>query len=497
MKAKQPNILLVMTDQQRWDSLGCYGAEWIETPNLDKLAAGGMVYDKCYVNNPVCTPSRASMFTGKHLPGHGVCRLHDVLPDGEILFPRHLQDLGYRTALFGKLHVSGRIREEAQRHPNDGFDIYEWCMEASISMDSPFNGYSRWLREQNPEFHRRMKSLGRKLTHIPREYHFTRWAAERTIDFIENHNREQPFFCMMSLFDPHNPYDDYPREYAERVDLEKMPMPDLCGLSPGENPASSIRGIAQEQRDGYLGPVDSFSEEDFRQMRIGYYASIALVDDEVGRVLDVLDWKGIAEETLVIFLSDHGDMLGDKGLLVKGAFFYDPCVRVPLIIRQPGSVPAGVRSPALVQPHDLAATILQAAGMKEGQICSLMPESRDIRNAVESCHAAAVCAYRGTGIDNRGRYFDPPIHATMITDGRHKLSLYHPQPGVDRETAGQFFDLQEDPGECRNLWGFRPEKQLELSEELLQWMFLQEKQSRLQVESVEPAGTRLVNNRLR
>ncbi len=265
MKPNQPNILMIMTDQQRFDSLGCYGTECLRTPNLDRLATEGLLFENCYVNSPVCTPSRASIFTGKEVPAHGVQRLHDVLPDEEVLFPLHLQRLGYTTVLFGKLHVSGRLQEENSRHPHDGFDIYEWCMEASISLDSPLNGYSRWLKEQDPEFHERLRSLGRKLTHTPRKYHMTHWAAERTIDFIEQDKGEKPFFCMMSVFDPHNPYDGFPVEYLERVDQTKLPKPKITDMERNH----TIRALVQEQCDGYLGCFSDFTEDDFCAMRTG------------------------------------------------------------------------------------------------------------------------------------------------------------------------------------------------------------------------------------
>ena len=486
---KKPNILLIMTDQQRFDSLGCYGADWVQTPNLDRLAADGMLYENCYVNNPVCTPSRACMFTGKELPGHGVRRLHDVLPDSEELFTRHLQDSGYRTALFGKLHVSGRVKEEAERHPNDGFDIYEWCMEASISMDSPFNGYSRWLKEKDPEFHARLKRDGRKLTHIPLEYHFTHWAAEKTIEFIAKHDSKEPFFCMMSVFDPHNPYDDYPKEYAQRVDLGVMPMPVAA------DEVHTIRGLAQEQHDGYFGEYSSFSNDDLREMRLGYYASLALLDDEVGRVLSALEKKGVAEDTLVIFLSDHGDSLGDHGMMVKGAHLYESAVKVPLIMRYPGRVKPGERSTALVQPHDIAATVLSAAGFPEDRRQVLMPDSKDLLDTNRRPRKTAVCAYRETGIDNRGRYFEPPINATMITDGRYKLNLYHPSPEVaDSRTEGQLFDLATDFGEIHDLWNERLGERLRLTEDLLDWFRRQEKLIGPRAESAEPRKDQLIKN---
>ena len=121
--AKQNNILLILTDQQRWDSLGCYGTPGVHTPNLDRLASEGIIFDRCYANATICTPSRACLWTGKHIPGHGVHALHDCLPNNEILFPKRLQQIGYRTALIGKLHVSGHYHENDGRHPNDGFDM--------------------------------------------------------------------------------------------------------------------------------------------------------------------------------------------------------------------------------------------------------------------------------------------------------------------------------------------------------------------------------------
>lgn len=120
-----PNILLILTDQLRADALGCYGGTQVPTPNLDALARQSTVYERCYVNNPICTPSRASLWTGKSIFAHGVQNLHDVLPDAERLFPAHLQALGYVTALFGKLHVSGRMVDSSVVHPHSGFDVYE------------------------------------------------------------------------------------------------------------------------------------------------------------------------------------------------------------------------------------------------------------------------------------------------------------------------------------------------------------------------------------
>ncbi len=462
-----PNILLLMTDQQRWDSLGCYGADWLATPNLDRLASDGVAFDNCYATNTLCTPSRASLFTGKHLPGHGVYKLHDTLPAGEVCFTRRLQERGYHTALFGKMHVSGRLYEESRRHPGDGFDVYEWCLEAMLALDSPLNAYSRWLKERDPEFHARLKREGRRLLHHRREVHLTHWAAERTIDYIDSAPAGRPFFCMMSVFDPHNPYEGYPLPMLERVEAERIPPP--VGRPAGE---SRPRGILAERNHSYLGPFERFRDEDLQRMRLGYAASIALFDLEVGRVLGALAARGLSENTLVIFTSDHGDMLGDQELLVKGAFFYEACARVPLILRWPARIPAGRRSAELVQLHDLAATALAAAGVGEGVRAGWMPEALDLLPV--ACggggHDRAICCYRNSGINDRGVYWEPPIHATMIRDRRYKLNVYHGEP------MGELYDMDSDPREQHNLWEDRRHRQerLRLTEELLDWELRQE-----------------------
>jgi arylsulfatase A-like enzyme len=324
-----PNILLMMTDQQRFDSLGSYGFEAGHTPNLDRLATEGVLFEHCYVNNPLCTPSRASMLTGKHIQGHGVYRLYDHLPEDQILFTEWLQQAGYSTALFGKLHVSSIAFEENSRNTHDGFDIYEWCLEHSFNMDSPFNGYVKWLKVVNPTFFGRLYRERRNLLHIPREVHLTHWAAERTIDFIRSHAlSSQPFFCMMSVFDPHDPYEDYPLEMGDVINPKDIPAPLILEGEPDRSPK-----VLQRIRQEAISPLPPDSPLDaIRKARLGYHASIALIDLEFGRVLDTLKQAGVAENTLVIFVSDHGDLLGDHQQFGKGAALYDPCVRVPLIM---------------------------------------------------------------------------------------------------------------------------------------------------------------------
>lgn len=475
MAADRPNILLLMTDQQRYDSLGCYGFSAGHTPNLDRLAAEGAVFEHCYVNSTICTPSRASLFTGKHLPGHGVYRLHDVLPSEELLVSRRLQQLGYTTALFGKLHVSGRAYEAKHRHRNDGFDVYEWCMDPRLYWDSPLNAYTRWLHQVHPDGYKHMQESRARSRHVCREHHMTHWAAERTIDFIRGSDPRRPFFCVMSIFDPHDPYDDHPYEMRALVDADEIPDPVAMAGDADRMPTAICR---ERQRQGRAR--GSLAPSDVREMRLGYHASIALADLEMGRVLEALEEKGIACQTMVVFVSDHGDMLGDHGLFTKGAFFYDPCVRVPLIIRWPERIPAGRRVRALVQPHDLAATMLAAAGMAGRDVARIMPESHDLIPAASGSEEVvrdyAICCYRNSGYGDGQVYFDPPVHATMIRDTRYKLSVFHDGSGECREGECLLHDMDEDPLELNNLSQSASHQRVKVTllQRLLEWEVGQE-----------------------
>lgn len=473
-----PNILLIMTDQQRFDSLGCYGFEAANTPNLDGLAADGVVFEHCYVNNPICTPSRASLMTGKHLTGHGVYRLFDILSPDQVLFTEYLQALSYTTALFGKLHVSSNGHEANQRHPHDGFDVYEWTNEGPSQWNSQFHGYRQWMEKVDPAFGERLRQEGRGVKHHPREVHFSHWAAERTIDFINRQDGDRPFFAMMSIFDPHNPYDLYPLDCVDRVDRAQVPPPDFTDVDENNVPAD----VRREMADNYYGRYEDFTSEQIAEIRWGYHTAVAYADEEIGRVLDALAAKGLAQNTLVIFCSDHGDMLGDRRLFVKGAFFYEANVHVPLLMRWPARFAAGRRVQALVQLNDLAATILDAAGAPAADRAAWMPDSASLlplaEGSAERVRDHAVTLYRNSGRTHNG-YYDPPINGTMYRDERYKLTLFHASPDAVGGPEGELFDMEADPGERVNLWsdpayaGIRAQ----LTGRLVDWLVAQERGS--------------------
>jgi choline-sulfatase len=469
----KPNIILIMTDQQRFDSLSCYGCKAVDTPNLDSIAEKGTKFQNCYVSAPVCTPSRSSLMTGKYIQGHGVYRLYDNLDEKEVLLPKHLENLGYHTALFGKLHVSSNHYEAEKRHPNDGFAIYEWCNEGPLRMDSEFHAYKKWLDEKAPDFCKKLETRKRNIGHIPEHLHMTYWAAERAVNFIkENNSSKSPFFCNVSFFDPHDPYDNYPPGYEEKVKTENIPEP-----IPDDSKNQEINAIRREHNNSYIGGFSDFSKEDIKKCRTGYYAAIAFLDEQIGKILSSLEETNQMDNTVIIFTSDHGDMLGDHGLMVKGAFFYEPSVKVPMLIKIPGSKEnQSIESP--VQLHDLTSTILNIAGMEENNLAQIMPDSKNLLPVIKEGKTPerdyAVCCYRNTGINQDKQYWNPAINATMLRTEKYKLNLFHSEAGNPKYC--QLFDVENDPYEINDLWDkeeFRKEKEL-LTAKLTQWLVAQE-----------------------
>jgi arylsulfatase A-like enzyme len=369
--------------------------------------------------------------------------------------------------------------EMKYRHRFDGFNTYEWAPDPN-GYHGCDTAYFRWLAIHHPDILERWKRDGNRIGHVRAEAHFTTWAAERTIDYLYRmQGSHQPFFCCMSVFDPHSPYTNYPEEYSDYLDIDALPELFATDESFDHRPIAHRR-----ERSG------SFPSDDtLRDSRIGYHTAIALIDEQVGRVLQALDDTDFAENTIVIFASDHGDMLGDHGLTVKGAFMYDACTRVPMIIRVPGeSGDQTIDVPC--QLHDIAATALTIAGCDPADITTYMPDSRDVLNIDalrERGHA--VCMHRNSSI-TRGGYHDPALHITMWREDCYKLSIYHaPEPGPD-DCPGELFDLKNDPNEMNNLWydAETQDTRDQLIHKLTAWIVQQDAQGRARGDQALPPG---------
>jgi choline-sulfatase len=451
--AGKPNILFICTDQQRYDALGCYGNTYIQTPVIDRLADEGVLFEQCYVQSPVCAPSRASLVTGQYPSVHGLWGNGVALPEGAALFSRTLADGGYDCGTIGKMHLAACFDGRTEPRPaDDGFRLYRWAHDPSHA--SPENDYHRWLGEHHPALLDDARAGGPRVRHgaagfdtMPTEAHYSRWAADTAIEFLaDERDVEKPFFLWVNFYDPHHPF-VAPQEYLERYDPASLPDP--VGF-PGElDTKPDIQ--RQSSAESYAGHARGFADHDSGEIKgiiAAYYAMVSLIDDEVGRILDCLDAKGLADDTLVIFTSDHGEMLGDHQLLLKGPMLYEGAVRVPLIMRWPGHLPAGERRPDLVQWLDLNPTFLDAAGLEplpgsQGQ--SLLPLARGDEDAQP--RGWAICEYL-----NSGHPYDPPVFLTMLRHDRYKLIVEHGPPATTRPRTGELYDLNADPTELRNLW---------------------------------------------
>lgn len=449
---EQPNILLLCTDQQRFDAVGAYGNAHIDTPHLDRLAADGVLFENCYVQSPVCGPSRASLMTGRYVPSHGLYANGVDLPGHERLFTRDLADAGYDCGLVGKLHLGASAGGRHEPRSDDGLRVFRWAHDPYPG--SSENAYHRWLRARYPELHEEaLQRGGSGFDAIPTQAHYSHWIGDETIDFLRSDRvAEAPFFFTANFFDPHHGF-GAPQEYVDRYGIEDLPDPvtfdDELETKPPIQAEASKASYAGAAR-GYA----DYSAAELAEVRRAYYAMVSLVDDEVGRILTALDEAGLAENTIVMFTSDHGEMLGDHQLMLKGPFMYDCAVKVPLIVRWPGVAQPGSRRRELVQWVDLAPTFLEAAGLPvpsavQGE--SLVPL---LRGVDVPWRQWALCHYR-----NSGNPYSEPAHVTMLRLDRYKLVVHHGSPASSRERTGELYDLEADPQELMNLWGERDQRE--------------------------------------
>jgi arylsulfatase A-like enzyme len=458
----QPNILWICTDQQRWDTLSCLGHQGAHTPHIDKLAAGGVLFDRAYCQSPICSPSRASFLTGKYPIAHRLQRNGNVgFPAGTTLLPTLFRDAGYETGLIGKLHLSrahGPVVEE--RPDDDGYNEFYWSHHPDPDWPEGHD-YDDWLKARGVD----AKAIyDPKRTYGPgvdTEVHQTTWAGDRAKSFIRRH-AGRPWFLSINLFDPHPPFDP-PADYLAKFDRAQMPGP-IFAPSDLEHQKRFV-AVDQQARvavDPARGDPDSPRYEkpgarppgathdtppetyDAKQIRACYHAMIALIDDMVGELVAELDATGQRRDTIVLFMSDHGELLGDHGLIYKGSRFYEGLTHVPMIYSWPGVIREGVVSEALVELVDIPQTLLQAADLAEVdgmQGKSLFPLLTG--KAPADAHKPYVlCEYFDALDVPDGR----ATRASMYFDGRYKLSVYH---GLD---LGELYDLETDPNEFHDLW---------------------------------------------
>ncbi len=471
MSPARPNVILVTTDQQRTDSLSCYGSAFTQTPHLDALGAGGAICERAYTTNPVCTPARLSLFTGLQVSRHGAWNVGLNAPPETRTIAHRLGDLGYRTHNIGKMHFqaygsrgdqsaeafSGWSPGKDHSGPYFGFQTVEFALgHTSYGLRGH---YGSWVRSQvtEEEFLRFANTQRLAPNHfggeaydwdLPVRLHNSVWTADRAIGFLKNHDRAQPFFLALGFQDPHHPH-CLPRDFNNRVRTSDVPLPDFNEGELDDKPphfglarqglleTSVFRGEYHVAGQGDGADYRQAAPEDARTGKAYYYGMVRLIDDQMGRVLQHLDEAGLAENTLIIFTSDHGELLGDHGLWMKGPFHYEQILRIPLLLRWPSGFSGGRRVPAIISHLDLVPTILSAVGAP--------PESQlDGRDAMPLLRGEVDHVRDGAMIE----CVDDPHKLrlkTYVTSDR-KLTWYH------GHAFGELYDLTLDPREKVNRW---------------------------------------------
>ncbi|HEY3332137.1 MAG TPA: sulfatase-like hydrolase/transferase [Capsulimonadaceae bacterium] len=465
------NILLITSDQQHYDTLGTLNTR-IKTPNLDRLTREGTRFNRAYTASPVCSPSRSTIITGLYPSSHGCWNLGCKLPEDVPTVGQHLHAMGYQTTLIGKAHFQPLASTpdceslECQPLLRDlefwrdfhgpwyGFDHIELARnhtdEAHVGQHYALwmeeKGLANWRDYFEPWPPRPGEPVRRHRWDLPPEFHYTTWTAERSMAAIEQSvSSDTPFFVWASFHDPHPSY-LVPEPWASMYDPNEMQlgtleagefdaMPPHYAMTQTDEPDFS----AYRENGHWLHGFHShkFDADELRKDMAIYYGMISFMDEQIGRILDKLDELGIAENTLIVFTTDHGHFLGQHGLMAKGAFHYEDLLRVPFLVRCPGMVPAGQSSDALQSLVDLAPTFLDAAG------------ARIPRNMQGVSQLGVWRGIQPTARDNviaEFRHQPTTLHLRTYVDDRWKMTIYHGQD------YGELFDLQSDPEERHNLW---------------------------------------------
>ena len=444
-RPNRPNILILMTDQQRPDSLGCYGSGIARTPNIDRLAHEGVTFENCYVQNPLCCPSRYSLLTGRYPHSHGVRSNWYAPRPGEQSFAHQLGHAGYSTAAIGKMHFT-------PWHDTFGFDG-RIIAEAKFDVDCP-DDYERFLQRHgatrkklydlnSPEYVRDCTAVKSK---VPQELHIDSFVGRSICEYLWN--VREPFCCFASFLSPHNPYDP-PAPYDTLFTNTRFPPRNMYPGEVAEKPNEAFQYLNNRLKWPFT--TGELTAEQLQLTKAYYYSTCTLVDDWIGRVVDVLKKRNLHDNTIILYTSDHGDLLGDHGMVYKQCF-YEQSVKVPLIVHAPARFGARrVADP--IEALDVFSTVCELGRAWEGR----GRQSRSLAPLLEG----------RSGYRHREAVFSENYFGRMVRHENYKMVYYPGKP------YGELYDLAEDPAESRNLWmklDGSPVKQ-RLKDLLLEWAF--------------------------
>ena len=495
----RPNVLFFITDQLRADHRGCYGNRTIRTPAIDQLAARGVAFDRFYVASPVCQPNRATLMTGRMPSLHGVRHNGISLSLNATTFVDLLRAGGWRTALIGKSHLQNMTGTPTvvppppvpagYRSPPAGFDeaekddhtadAYEqedgkaWDKNPARSFRLPYYGfehvelcsghatevhgsYTGWLRARKPDADRlrgRENALPSNYslpqawrTSLPEELYPTAYVVERTLAYLDDHARRgdaAPFFLQCSFPDPHHPFTP-PGRYWDMYQPADMELPPSFRIGNRKLPPHAAHLLAARDagtRNGNTPGAFAVSEQEAREAIALTFGMIAMIDDGMTRILKRLDELGLAQNTVIVFTSDHGDLMGDHQLMLKGAYAYQGLIRVPFIWAEPTRGRAATRSSALFGTLDIAATFLDRAGWRPITGCKARAWFRRLRET----RTPATTAFGQYGSQRPVNALPPEMTMRTLVDERWRITLYR---GV---AWGELYDLGRSARDAQSL----------------------------------------------
>lgn len=471
---RRKNLVFLCVDQMRYDALSSSGNKAVHTVNLDRIAQRGMVFHRHHTPNQICSPSRATMATGLYPRTHGLTRNGIALPGRHPTLWSMLKAKGLATHAIGKLHyqpllapIDNNMPESlafwstrnaaAWSGPYFGFDAVELVLgEANESTKA--GHYAQWLKDTHPEavglyepqaWSSSQASDLKEIWNsaIAAHLHYTHWIADRAVAAIEQHAHGDGFCIFASFPDPHHPFSP-PAPYCDMFDPAAVPAPTVVPgeldrmpsyLQHGDDPAKDayIQSGERVREQGFMLRTDRISAATMQRVVAHTYGSVRMIDDAVGRILDALDRHGLAEETVVIFTSDHGELLGDHGLLRKGPPPYRQLLQVPMLVCGPG-IRQGGASHALTSHLDFLATVTALFDLEP-----VVNEGLDLSGILQ-----------GRDREVRERLFaeyhpraDARVYNQSVITDRWRFTWYPNEPAW-----GELFDRANDPWEHRNLF---------------------------------------------
>ncbi len=425
----RPNILFILSDQHNPKIAGFAGNGIVRTPSLDRLTAEGVTFDNAYCQSPLCVPSRMSMLTGQYCRTTGIYDNQDILPSNSRTFPRHFSENGYATCLVGKAHFNGEQFQGYQQRPYGDLFGQAHQPDPRRLPENYAHGLGDIPEQAGP-------------SRIPLALTQTEITTAEAAKFLQTHvarSAHHPFLLSVHYDKPHfpiNPPEPYYRYYEQRVDLS-----DHWHGEHGKDHLDSLVPFVRENfvSEGYYNS----SKESHRRALAAYYGCVEWIDNNIGRLLDVVDYLGLASNTIVVYASDHGEMASEHGAWQK-MVFYEESARVPLIIRDPSRAKAGARCDAPVGLIDLYPTLCDAAGISTPDSC----EGISLVSHLNGADSGEKTSERDH-VFSESVLIKKPEHAgCMVRQGAFKYALY-------LDGCEELYDLENDPGERTNLAGSR------------------------------------------